>query len=97
MDPTLARGADPGPLLDSQVLVTGGAGFIGSHLVDALAPVADVHVLDDCSTGRQTAVHGDATLTVGDITDHETLADAVAGTDYVFHLAAISERPGRHG
>lgn len=93
MSKALVRGTEPGPLLDSTVLVTGGAGFIGSHLVDALTSVADVRVLDDCSSGRATAVHDDATLAVGDITDRETLAAAVDGVDHVFHLAAVSTVP----
>ena len=80
-------------LAGSTVLVTGGAGFIGSHLVDVVAPIADVRVLDDCSTGRAANVHEDATLLVGDVTDEAQLAAAAADTDLVFHLAAMSAVP----
>jgi len=87
------RGTDPGELVGSTVLVTGGAGFIGRHLVDALAPVADVRVLDHCDSGRASAVHDDASLAVGDVTDSRALASAVDGADFVFHLAAVSSVP----
>ncbi len=70
------------------VLVTGGAGFVGSHLADALVPDNDVRVLDDLSAGRRRYVPGDAELIEGDVRDDATLADAVAGVDLVFHEAA---------
>ncbi len=80
-------------LVDTTVLVTGGAGFVGSHLVEALVAGCDVRVLDDCSTGRAENVHPDATLHRGDVTDPATLATAVDGADHVFHLAAVSSVP----
>jgi len=80
-------------LADATVLVTGGAGFVGSHLVDALAPVADVRVLDDYSTGDPRNVHEDATLLVGDVASEDAIDEATADVDYVFHLAAISAVP----
>ncbi|WP_435346413.1 NAD-dependent epimerase/dehydratase family protein [Haloarchaeobius sp. HRN-SO-5] len=80
-------------LADATILVTGGAGFVGSHLVDALAPVADVRVLDDCSTGRAANVDEDAVLLEGDVTDPAQLSAAVADVDVVFHLAALSAVP----
>ena len=75
-------------------LVTGGAGFIGSHLVDALA--ADglhVRVLDDFSSGNPAnlAEAGDRVEVMrGSVTDPEAGVRAVAGCDVVFHLAAIA-------
>ncbi len=75
----------------STYLVTGGAGFIGSHLCDALLARGDrVRVLDDLSTGRRGNLSGDVELLVGDIADPATVRDAIAGIDGCFHLAAIA-------
>lgn len=74
---------------DQSVLVTGGAGFIGHHLVAALAPENDVRVLDDCSAGDPDDVPADVPLVEADVRDPEAVADAVAGVDVVLHLAAI--------
>jgi len=71
-----------------QILVTGGAGFIGSHLVDALVADNEVRVLDDLSTGRREYVHEDATLHAGDVRDEAAVREAMAGVDIVFHQAA---------
>ncbi len=75
-------------------LVTGGAGFIGSHLVEALIESgARVRVLDDFSTGRRenlTAVAGRIELLEGDVSDPNVARQAVTGCDYVLHLAAIA-------
>jgi len=75
------------------VLVTGGAGFIGSHLVDALLDEGHrVRVLDDLSTGRRenlAARLDDVDLLVGDAADAATAARAVAGVDAVLHHAAL--------
>jgi UDP-glucose 4-epimerase len=80
----------------SKVLVIGGAGFIGSHLVEQLleSPADSVVVLDNFVRGKLTnldAVSGDARLRIieGTLTDGEVLADAMEGVDYVFHLAAL--------
>jgi UDP-glucose 4-epimerase len=73
---------------DSHVLVTGGAGFIGSHLVAALAPANRVTVVDDLSTGKLAnldAVRCD--LVRADVAGPE-LARSFAGVEVVFHLAA---------
>lgn len=71
-------------------LVTGGAGFIGSHLVDALVEGDHtVRVLDDLSTGRRDNVHPDAELHVGSIADAEAVRRAVDGVEVVFHLGAL--------
>jgi nucleoside-diphosphate-sugar epimerase len=69
--------------------VTGGAGFIGSHLVRALLGRGmDVRVLDNLSVGRRDNVPKDAVLIEGDITDEASARRAIAGSDVVFHLAA---------
>jgi UDP-glucose 4-epimerase len=71
-----------------RALVTGGAGFIGSNLVDALLERGDdAHVLDDLSNGRRENVHARATLHVGDIRAPDAVFDEVR-PELVFHLAA---------
>jgi UDP-glucose 4-epimerase len=72
-------------------LVTGGCGFIGSHLCEALLARGDrVRVLDDLSTGSRANLARGATLIVGKVEDPETVRDAMSGVDGVFHLAAIA-------
>ncbi|ELY61127.1 NAD-dependent epimerase/dehydratase family protein [Natronolimnohabitans innermongolicus] len=71
------------------VLVTGGAGFIGSHLVDALVEDNAVRILDNFSSGTPDRVHPDATVFEGDIRDDATLSRAMDGVDLVFHEAAL--------
>jgi UDP-glucose 4-epimerase len=74
-----------------RALVTGGAGFIGSHLVDALCARGDeVAVLDDLSTGRREHVNAEATLHEASITDAAAVnaVFAAARPEVVFHLAA---------
>jgi UDP-glucose 4-epimerase len=74
-----------------RAVVTGGAGFIGSHVVEALLARGDeVHVLDDLSKGKRENVAGPATLHVADIRDPDTVFDAVH-PDAVFHLAAQAD------
>ncbi|MBV8480595.1 MAG: NAD-dependent epimerase/dehydratase family protein [Actinobacteria bacterium] len=74
-----------------RAIVTGGAGFIGSNLVDALLARGDeVHVLDNLSKGRRENVPDDATLHVADIRDPDEAVDA-ARPDLVFHLAAQAD------
>jgi UDP-glucose 4-epimerase len=73
----------------SHALVTGGAGFIGSHLTRALlAEGRRVTVLDNLSVGRREAVPDGARFVHGDIRDERTLGEALDGVDAVFHLAA---------
>jgi nucleoside-diphosphate-sugar epimerase len=72
-----------------KAVVTGGAGFIGSHLVDALVARGDeVLVLDNLDTGARDNVHPDAQLIVGSVTDTALLATTLRQADVVFHLAA---------
>jgi UDP-glucose 4-epimerase len=72
-------------------LVTGGCGFIGSHLVDTLLARGDkVRVLDDLSTGRRSNLPNWVEVVVGDVADAETVAHAMAGVDGCFHLAAVA-------
>lgn len=80
-------------------LVTGGAGFIGSHAVDALLMAGwHVKVLDDMSSGSWDALSAfmkreKFSFIRGDISDREILRQAVSGADFVFHLAALVSVP----
>ncbi|MEN8184369.1 MAG: SDR family NAD(P)-dependent oxidoreductase, partial [Myxococcota bacterium] len=80
-----------------RALVTGGAGFIGSHLCDGLLTAGfEVRVLDDFSSGRpeNLAAAGDRVeLLRGDLTDAETVARAVEGVEVVFHEGAVPSVP----
>lgn len=73
-----------------RALVTGGAGFIGSHLADALLARGDeVVVLDNLVTGRIENVPDDARFIEGDVADEAVVAGAVEGCEVVFHQAAL--------
>ena len=75
-------------------LVTGGAGFIGSHLVRRLSAHGPVTVLDDLTTGKQGNLVGlDCAFLRGSILDPAPLAEACAGATHVFHLAALVSVP----
>jgi UDP-glucose 4-epimerase len=79
-----------------RALITGGAGFIGSNLADALlADGIEVVIYDNFSTGRREFVPGGALLVEGDVLDTEALAGAIEGCDAVFHLQANADV--RHG
>jgi len=75
----------------AQYLVTGGCGFIGSHLCDALLAQGNrVRILDDLSSGKRANKLASAELIEGDVADPACVAQALAGTDGCFHLAAIA-------
>ena len=83
-------------LSNSRVLVIGGAGFVGSHLVDQLAqePVREIVVLDNFVRGVPGNLHdamqdSRVRMVEGSITDLELLRELMENTDYVFHLAAL--------
>lgn len=71
------------------VLVTGGAGFIGSHIADALCPANDVRVFDTFTNGDRANCPDEATVIEGDIRDETALEAAVDGVDVIFHEGAI--------
>ena len=75
-------------------LVTGGAGFIGSHLVEGLTAAGRrVRVFDNLSTGlRDNLAHlsPQPELVVGDLTDAAAVAEAMAGVKVVYHLGAMA-------
>ncbi|MDS0475690.1 NAD-dependent epimerase/dehydratase family protein [Natrinema sp. 1APR25-10V2] len=74
---------------DQTVLITGGAGFIGSHLATALVSDNDVRILDNLTTGQRANVPDEATLIEGDCRDADALARVTDGVDMVFHEAAL--------
>ncbi|WP_308467877.1 NAD-dependent epimerase/dehydratase family protein [Rathayibacter soli] len=80
-----------------RILITGGAGFIGSNLVkliNAREPETEVRVLDDLSTGfRSNLKSTDVKFVEGSILDQDTLAQVAAGVDSIVHLAAIPSVP----
>lgn len=80
-----------------KALVTGGAGFIGSHLAARLvAEGHDVRVLDNFATGRRSnidAIGADVELVEGDIQSYERASKAVRGCEIVFHQAALPSVP----
>src|SRR5260370_38314014 len=72
-------------------LVTGGCGFIGSHLCKALLSRGDaVRVLDDLSTGSVANLPATATFIRGDVADPGLVLQAITGVDGCFHLAAVA-------
>ncbi|KAF0207704.1 MAG: UDP-glucose [Actinobacteria bacterium] len=81
-----------------KVLVTGGAGFIGSHTIEGLLSTGhySVRVLDNFSTGHRENIRhlmGNIELVEGDIRDMETVEEAVADMDSIIHLAALPSVP----
>ncbi|HCW65426.1 MAG TPA: LPS biosynthesis protein WbpP, partial [Leeuwenhoekiella sp.] len=86
-------------LQSKRVLVTGGCGFIGSNLTEALLEAgASVTCLDDLSTGKKKNIepfleHDNFSFIEGDIRDFETCKKAVEGCQYVSHQAALGSVP----
>jgi len=70
------------------IVVTGGAGFIGSHIAWELVKDNDVIVIDNLYTGKEENVPPGAKLIKADIRDYESIAEAIKEADYVFHQAA---------
>jgi UDP-glucose 4-epimerase len=82
---------------NSRYLVTGGCGFIGSHLVDALLGQGhQVRILDNLTTGQREIAPAGAELVIGDVVDRAAVREALKKVDGVFHLAAVAsmERSG---
>lgn len=72
-------------------LITGGCGFIGSHLADALLAAGHgVRILDDLSTGKRENAPPAAEIMIGDVADPVAVAESMAGMDGCFHLAAVA-------
>src|SRR3989338_973925 len=77
-----------------RAVVTGGAGFIGSHLVDALIEKGwEVDVIDNLSLGKRENVNPGAKLFVVDICDYDAIFPIINGADHIFHLAALPRVP----
>ncbi|MEM4389301.1 MAG: SDR family oxidoreductase [Candidatus Micrarchaeia archaeon] len=78
----------------ARILITGGAGFIGSNLAHVLCKKNDVVVLDDFSTGRRENLEGaDIELVVGSVCDLNAVRRACQGVDFVLHQAALPSVP----
>lgn len=76
-------------LTDKRVVVTGGAGFVGSHLTASLLDANDVLVVDDCSNGNREWIPDGAEFVEGDLTDPDVVSETVTpDVDVVFHFAA---------
>jgi len=78
--------------VELKILVTGGAGFIGSHLVDALADKHEIVVLDSLEpqvhASKPDYLNPDASYIFGDMRDEEVLRKALEGVEVIFHLAS---------
>ena len=78
----------------SKIIVTGGAGFIGSHLVDALIKKGhDVLVLDNLSTGKREYINPQAKFFEVDLRDFNKIRPLFDDVDFVFHEAALPRIP----
>ncbi len=76
----------------TKTIVTGGAGFIGSHIVDALVELGyDVHIIDNMSYGDMNNINPKATFHKADIRNFQDIKDIFNGATYVFHEAAMPQ------
>src|SRR5258708_9457706 len=86
-----------GQAMTSKYLVTGGAGFIGSHIAETLLIRGEsVRIFDNLSTGRQAnlpALQGRAEFLYGDLRDFDAVKAAMTGVEVVFHQAAMASVP----
>lgn len=77
-----------------RILITGGAGFIGSHVVEHFQGKAEIRVLDNLRTGYRKNLEGlDCEFIEASVLDTEALTCAMEGVDYIFHLAALISVP----
>ena len=77
-----------------RILITGGSGFIGSHLAEHFQGKAEVRVLDNLRTGFRKNLDGlDVEFVEGSICDRDLVKKVVEGVDYIFHLAALVSVP----
>ncbi|MGH7978590.1 MAG: NAD-dependent epimerase/dehydratase family protein, partial [Limisphaerales bacterium] len=77
-----------------KILVTGGAGFIGSHIVESFQGKAQVRVLDNLRSGSEKNLSGfDCEFIEGSIMNRLTVRRALRDIDFVFHLAAMVSVP----
>lgn len=78
-----------------KILITGGSGFIGSHIAEHYQGIAEeIRVLDNLRTGYKKNLDGlNVTFIEGSICDRETVRQAVQGVDYIFHMAALVSVP----
>jgi UDP-glucose 4-epimerase len=77
-----------------RILITGGSGFIGSHIVEYFQGKADVAVLDNLRSGFRRNLDGlSCRFIEGSVTDAAAVKEAVVGMDYIFHLAAMISVP----
>lgn len=88
-------------LTGKKILITGGAGFIGSHLVDALAPINEVTVVDDLSTGSLENIQhhletGAVRFVEADIRDYRKMYELTKTIDIIYHLAVQCVRVSLH-
>src|SRR5690606_6734424 len=93
----LTRRNDKETFMAETYVVTGGGGFIGSHIAERLlAEGHRVHIVDNFSTGKRANIAhltGDLHVFEADITDRAALEPAFEGADYVFHEAALPSVP----